>query len=69
MLKPIKTFYVNGTPNFTDFTEACILAKEESCVVELRWLPHIMTGWYHKYVFEDSDPTKLAEQTPKVYGI
>jgi hypothetical protein len=52
-----------------DWEEAVLIAKEEACVVELRWMPHIMTGWYHDYVFEDSDPIKLDEKTPKVYGI
>lgn len=69
MLKPIKTFYVKDIPNLVDWEEAVLIAKEESCVVELRWMPHIMTGWYHDYVFEDSDPIKLDEKTPKVYGI
>ena len=69
MLKPIKTFYVKDIPNLVDWEETVLIAKEESCVVELRWMPHIMTGWYHDYVFEDSDPIKLDEKTPKVYGI
>jgi hypothetical protein len=69
MLKPIKTFYVKDIPNLVDWEEAVLIAKEEACVVELRWMPHIMTGWYHDYVFEDSDPIKLDEKTPKVYGI
>jgi hypothetical protein len=69
MLKPIKTFYVKDIPNLVDWEEAVLIAKEKACVVELRWMPHIMTGWYHDYVFEDSDPIKLDEKTPKVYGI
>ena len=69
MLKPIKTFYVKDIPNLVDWEEAVLIAKEKSCVVELRWMPHVMTGWYHDYVFEDSDPIKLDEKTPKVYGI
>ena len=69
MLKPIKTFYVKGYPELVDWEEAVRMAKEESCVVELRWMPNIMCGWYHDYVFEDSDPIKLDEKTPKVYGI
>ena len=64
MLKPIKTFYVKDIPNLVDWEEAVLIAKEESCVVELRWMPHVMTGWYHDYVFEDSDPIKLDEKTP-----
>ena len=69
MLKPIKTFYITGSPNYTEFVEARDIAREESCVVELRWLPHIMAGWYHEYVFEDSDPAELDANTPRVYGI
>jgi hypothetical protein len=68
MLKPIKTFYVKGIPNLIDWEEAVNIAKEESCVVELRWMPNIMTGYYHEYVFEDSDPVKIDEKTPKIYG-
>ena len=69
MLKPIKTFYVKGYPELVDWEEAVRMAKEESCVVELRWMPNIYAGYYHDYVFEDSDPVKLDEKTPKVYGI
>ena len=69
MLKPIKTFYVGAYPDFADWEEAVRIAKEESCVVELRWMPNIMCGWYYDYVFEDSDPIKLDEKTPKVYGL
>lgn len=69
MLKPIKTFYVVGSPNYSEFTEAREIARNENCVVELRWLPNIYTGWYHEYVFEDSDPAELDAKTPKVYGI
>lgn len=68
MLKPIKTFYVKGIPNLIDWEEAVNIAKEESCVVELRWMPNIMAGYYHEYVFEDSDPVKIDEKTPKIYG-
>ena len=68
MLKPIKTFYVVGVPNYNEFAEARDIARDEDCVVELRWLPNTYAGWYHEYVFEDSDPVKLDEKTPKVYG-
>ena len=68
MLKPIKIFYVDSVPSLEDWEEAVNMAKEESCVVELRWMPNIMTGYYHEYVFEDSDPVKIDEKTPKIYG-
>ena len=68
MLKPIKIFYVDSVPSLEDWEEAVNIAKEESCVVELRWMPNIMTGYYHEYVFEDSDPVKIDEKTPKIYG-
>ncbi len=68
MLKQIKTFYAGACPDLADWEEAVRIAKEESCVVEIRWYPNIMTGYYHDYVFEDSDPVKLDEKTPKVYG-
>jgi hypothetical protein len=69
MLKPIKTFYIVGSPNYNEFVEARDIARDEDCVVELRWCPHIMTGWYHEYVFEDSDPAELEAKVPKVYGL
>ena len=68
MLKPIKIFYVDSVPSLEDWEEAVNMAKEESCVVELRWMPNIMTGYYHEYVFDYSDPVKLDEKTPKSYG-
>lgn len=69
MLKQIKTFYIVGSPNYTEYVEARDIAQNESCVVELRWCPDICAGWYHEYVFEDSDPAELDAKTPKVYGI
>ena len=68
MLKPIKTFYVVGFPNYAEYAEARDIARRENCVVELRWYPNIVAGWYHEYVFEDSDPAELDAKTPKVYG-
>ena len=69
MLKPIKTFYVAGVPNYNDYIEARDLARDENCVVELRWCPNVWTGWYHEYVFENSDPAELDAKTPRVYGV
>ena len=69
MLKPIKTFYADTVPTLDDWDDAVRIAKDEICVVELRWRPNIWTGWYHDYVFEDSDPTELDEKTPRVYGV
>jgi hypothetical protein len=64
MLKPIKTFYIQGSPTATNFEEARDIAKQESCVVELRWVPDILTGWWHDYIFEDSN---LEEWLAKKY--
>ncbi len=64
MLKPIKTFYVHGSPTPTEFEEARDTAKQENCVVELRWMPDILTGWWHDYIFEDSN---LEEWLAKKY--
>lgn len=69
MLKPIKTFYSEINPTYSVFEEAKQIAINDDCVVELRWCPHIMAGWYHEYVFEDSDPAELDAKTPRVYGI
>jgi hypothetical protein len=70
MLRPIKTFYVDyGVPTYEDWCEAVKIAKEEQCVVEIRWLPSRWAGWYHEYVFMDSDPEKLDQKTPINYGV
>ena len=70
MLRPIKTFYIDkGIPTYEDWKQAVEIAKEDECVVEVRWLPNIYAGWYHDYVFEDSDPVKLDAKTPRVYGV
>ncbi len=70
MLKPIKTFYAESRiPTLEDWKEAVRIAQEEHCIVEIRWLPNIYTGWYHEYVFEDSNPTELDAETPRVYGV
>ena len=62
MLKPIKTFYVVGTPSYSEFTEARDIARDENCVVELRWMSDILAGYMYDYVFDDSDPAALADK-------
>lgn len=70
MLKPIKTFYVvTRIPTFSDWEEAVNTAKAEDCIVEVRWMPNIYTGWYHEYVFDTSSPEELDQKTPRVYGV
>ena len=70
MLKPIKTFYVcTNKPIYSDFEEAIQIARDEDCIVEVRWLPNTYVGWYHEYVFEHSDPYALVEKLPKSYGV
>lgn len=70
MLKQIKTFYIDdGIPQLDDWQEAIKIARTDSCVVELRWCPNTWAGWYHEYVFEDSDLTELDAKTPRVYGV
>ncbi len=68
MLKPIKTFYSEINPTYSVFEEAKQIAIEEDCVVEVRWYPSCYAGWYHEYVFADSDAVALADKVPKVYG-
>jgi hypothetical protein len=70
MLRPIKTFYIDrGIPTYDDWKQAVEIAQESECVVEVRWLPNIYAGWYHEYVFENSDPAELDAKTPRVYGV
>ena len=68
MLKPIKIFYSEINPNCEIFEEAKQIVIDEDCVVEVRWFPNMMCGWYHEYVFDKSDSTELASKVPKVYG-
>ena len=70
MLKPIKDFYVcTRIPTYSDFEDAVRIAKDEGCVVELRWMPSTWAGWYHEYVFDYSDPTAIMEKLPKRCGV
>ena len=71
MLKLIITFCVEPStiPTVADWTEAVNIAKENNCVVELKWMPNILTGWYHDYVFGYEDPVELDAKIPKVYGV
>ena len=64
MLKPIKTFYISGRPTSSDFEEAREIAKQEGCVVELRWQPDLLTGYWYDYIFENST---LEEWLAKKY--
>jgi hypothetical protein len=71
MLIPIKIFTVKtNVPALSDLEEAKQICINEDCTVELRWMPHIMTGWYHLYITAEDDIYKMyEEQVPKVYGI
>jgi hypothetical protein len=71
MLIPIKIFTVKtSTPALHDLEEAKQICIKEDCAVELRWMPHILTGWYHLYITAEDDIYKMyEEQVPKVYGI
>ena len=60
--------YCNINPHYEVFEEAKQIAINEDCVVEVRWYPNCYEGWYHEYVFADSDTVKLADKVPKVYG-
>ena len=62
MLKPIKTFYIHGRPTPSDFEEAHELTKQEDCVVEIRWQPDILAGWYYDYIFETSTLEEWLEK-------
>ena len=68
MLKPIKTFCSGINPDYSVFEEAKQIAIDEDCVVEVRWYPNCIAGWYHEYVFSNSDPAELAAKVPQVYG-
>jgi hypothetical protein len=68
MLKPIKTFYSKSNPTYATFEEAKQIAINEDCVVEVRWYPNMMAGWYHEYVFDNSDAVALTAKVPEVYG-
>ena len=67
-LKPIKIFYSSVNPTYAVFEEAKQIAINEDCVVELRWYPNCYAGWYHEYVFDNSDISVLADKVPQVYG-
>jgi hypothetical protein len=69
MLKQIKTFYAGRRPQLSDWEEAAKIAQEEDCVVDVYWLPSKWAGWYHEYVFDNSDPIELDKKIPTVYGV
>jgi hypothetical protein len=69
MMQAIKSYYVKGLPSYDNFAEAVDIAKREDCLVEIRWLPNKWAGWYHEYVFSDSNPQELASKVPRVYGV
>lgn len=69
MLTPIKIFTVKtSTPALQDLEAAKQICIREDCMVELRWMPDIMTGWYHLYITAEDDIYKMyEEQVPKIY--
>ena len=71
MLIPIKIFTIKtNIPVLSDLEEAKQICLNESCAVELRWLPNIMTGWYHLYIAAEDDVYEMYEtQIPKIYGV
>jgi hypothetical protein len=71
MLTPIKIFTVKtSVPALSDLEEAKQNCIKESCAVELRWMPRILTGWYYLYITAEDNIYKMyEEQVPKIYGI
>ncbi len=71
MLIPIKYFTVNTRiPALSDLEEAQRICFEESCEVEIWWLPNAYAGWYHLHITAKDDIYKMYEyQVPKVYGV
>ena len=71
MLIPIKIFTIKtSTPVLHDLEEAKQICINENCAVELRWMPHILIGWYHLYITAEDDIYKMYdEQVPMVFGL
>ena len=71
MLIPIKIFTVKtSVPALSDLERAKQICINEDCMVELRWMPNIMTGWYYLYITAEDNIYKMyEEQVPKVCGI
>lgn len=72
MIKEVKTYLIdelNATPTFED-VKACVkIAKENNCIVELKWTMK-WSGHYSRYIRATDDPQEFYDtKLPKVYGM
>jgi hypothetical protein len=66
----IKNYYVPDIPTKEDLEEAKQICIKENCAIELRWCPNIWAGWYHIYIYNNSNIDEVYDtQVPKVYGV
>ena len=74
MIKQIKEYFVVGrnTPEKEDIAEAIDIAKNNHCIVRIRWtiVYSGYSGSYKRYIYEDDDVDDVYEnRIPHVYSI
>lgn len=58
----------NRTPSDEEIKECIEIAKEENCVVKLKWLfPH--NGWHERYIKDDMTFEEIKDTLPTHYGV
>ena len=71
-MKRVETFIldkVDTTPKLKDIEECVRIAKENDCVVNLKWFMKY-SGKYERYIEADDDPNEFYERNlPKIYGV
>lgn len=58
----------NRTPSDEEIKECIEIAKEENCVVKLKWLfPH--NGWHERLIKRDMTFEEIKDNLPTHYGV
>lgn len=58
----------NITPSDEDIKDCIRIAKEEDCVVKMKWFfPY--NGWHERYIKKDMTFEEVNDSLPTVYGV
>lgn len=58
----------NSTPSDEEVKDCIRIAKEEDCVVKMKWhFPY--NGWHERYIKKDMTFEEVNDSLPTIYGV
>lgn len=68
-MKLVKEYLCNNsTPSDEEVKDCIRIAKEEDCVVKMKWyFPY--NGWHERYIKKDMTFEEVNDSLPTIYGV